>query len=72
MSNGQRPVLVAPDKFKGTMTAPEAALAIARGLAAGGIEQLDLMPLADGGEGTMEAVVHARRGRVRDDAEKVR
>ena len=59
-----RPVLVAPDKFKGTMTAPEAALAIARGLAAGGIEQLDLMPLADGGEGTMEAVVHARRGRV--------
>ena len=31
-----RPVLVAPDKFKGTLTAHEAALAIGRGLAAGG------------------------------------
>jgi glycerate 2-kinase len=59
-----RPVLVAPDKFKGTLSASEAALAIGRGLAAGGIERLELLPLADGGEGTMEAMVHARRGRI--------
>ena len=59
-----RPVLVAPDKFKGTLTAPEAALAIGRGLAAAGVEELQLLPLADGGEGTMEAIVHARGGRI--------
>jgi glycerate 2-kinase len=59
-----RPVLVAPDKFKGTLTAPEAALAIGRGLVAGGVERIELLPLADGGEGTMEAMVHARRGRI--------
>jgi len=59
-----RPVLVAPDKFKGTLSAQEAALAIGRGLAVGGYTQISLLPLADGGEGTMEAIVHARRGRV--------
>ena len=59
-----RPVLVAPDKFKGTLTAHEAALAIGRGLVGGGVERIELLPLADGGEGTMEAMVHARRGRI--------
>jgi glycerate 2-kinase len=57
-------VLVAPDKFKGTLSAPEAAAAIGRGLAGGGVAELELMPLADGGEGTMEALVRARAGRV--------
>jgi glycerate kinase len=57
-------VLVAPDKFKGTLSAQEAALAIARGLAAGGCTQISVLPLADGGEGTMEAIVRARRGRI--------
>ena len=59
-----RPVLVAPDKFKGTLSAHEAALAIGRGLVAGGVEQVKLLPVADGGEGTMEAMVHARGGRI--------
>jgi glycerate kinase len=59
-----RLVVVAPDKFKGTLSAREAAIAIGRGLAAGGIEELRLLPLADGGEGTMEAVVEARGGRI--------
>ncbi len=59
-----RPVLVAPDKFKGTLTAHEAALAIARGLAAGGVGDIEILPLADGGEGTMEAIVRARGGRI--------
>jgi glycerate kinase len=59
-----RPVLVAPDKFKGTLTAAEVALAVGRGLAGGGVESVDLVPVADGGEGTMEALVRATGGRV--------
>jgi glycerate 2-kinase len=59
-----RPVLVAPDKFKGTLTAHQAAVAIARGLANGGIDSVDLLPIADGGEGTMEALVRSLHGRV--------
>ncbi len=46
------------------MSAHEAALAIGRGLIAGGIERIELLPLADGGEGTMEAMAHARGGRI--------
>ena len=57
-------ILVAPDKFKGTLSAEEAALAIGRGLARGGVEAVELLPVADGGEGTMEALVRALRGRV--------
>jgi glycerate 2-kinase len=59
-----RPVLVAPDKFKGTLSAREAALAIGRGLVAGGVEQVELLELADGGEGTMDALVRAGGGHV--------
>jgi glycerate 2-kinase len=57
-----RTVLVAPDKFKGTLSAAEAAAAIGRGLAAGGFH-LELAPVADGGEGTMESIVRALGGR---------
>jgi glycerate 2-kinase len=49
-------VLVAPDSFKGTHTAPEVAAAIARGLRAGGRDAVEL-PLGDGGEGTLDALV---------------
>jgi glycerate kinase len=59
-----RPVLVAPDKFKGTLAANEAALAIGRGLAGAGIESIELLPVADGGEGTMDVLVRTLRGRV--------
>jgi len=59
-----RPVLVAPDKFKGTLDAAEVAAAIGRGLLDGGVEAVTLLPVADGGEGTMEAIVHARGGRI--------
>jgi glycerate kinase len=55
---------VAPDKFKGTLSAEEVALAIGRGLAHGGVEPVELLPIADGGEGTMDAVVRALRGRM--------
>jgi glycerate 2-kinase len=46
-------VLVAPDSFKGTFTASQVAAAVARGLRAGGRSVVEL-PIADGGEGTME------------------
>ncbi len=40
------------------------AAAIGRGLLAGGVEEVALLPVADGGEGTMEAIVRARGGRI--------
>jgi glycerate kinase len=49
------PVLVAPDKFKGTFSAREVADAIAAGLREAGREAVEL-PVADGGEGTAEAL----------------
>ncbi|MGH8972752.1 MAG: glycerate kinase family protein [Acidimicrobiia bacterium] len=54
--------LVCPDKFRGSLTAVEAAGALARGLATAGFEDIRCLPLADGGEGTMEALVAARGG----------
>ncbi len=45
-------VLIAPDKFKGTLTAHAAAEAIARGWhAARPLDRLDLLPISDGGDG---------------------
>lgn len=53
-------VLVAPDKFKGSLTAVEAAEAIRRGvLAARPDAQVVMLPVADGGDGTVDAVVAA-------------
>jgi len=51
-------VLVAPDKFKGSLSAREAAEAIARGLLQSGIfqDKIELRPIADGGEGFADAL----------------
>ncbi|MGZ4139271.1 MAG: glycerate kinase family protein [Actinomycetota bacterium] len=56
-------VVVAPDKFKGSLTAAEAAEAIGRGLRAAGADP-DLAPVADGGEGTLDALHLAVGGSV--------
>jgi glycerate 2-kinase len=48
-------LLAAPDKFRGTLTAREAAAAIAAGAARAGWEAVEL-PLADGGEGTLDVL----------------
>jgi glycerate 2-kinase len=48
-------VLVAPDSFKGTLSSREVAAALARGLAGAG-RSCDLCPVADGGEGTLDAL----------------
>lgn len=59
-------VLVAPDKFKGTLSAEQAARAIATGWRRERPgDELDLAPMADGGEGTLDALVAALGGEIR-------
>ncbi|MFE6964037.1 glycerate kinase [Agromyces sp. NPDC057679] len=61
-----RRVVIAPDSFKGTATAAEAAAAIARGwrtMRPG--DELVLHPMADGGEGTLDAFAAAVPGATR-------
>jgi glycerate kinase len=56
-------VLVAPDKFKGSLTATAAAGAIARGWSATfPADTIELAPIADGGEGFAEALALAMKG----------
>lgn len=56
-------VLVAVDKFRGSLSGPEAADAIARGLRAAGAF-VEICPVADGGEGTLDTLVGALNGSV--------
>jgi glycerate kinase len=50
-------VLVIPDKFKGTLTARQAAETIARGWHSGRpADELDLLPMSDGGDGFGEVM----------------
>src|SRR5918912_1134758 len=60
----ERPVLVAPDSFKGTFRASEVAGAIGRGLERAGLMPPDLCPVADGGEGTLDALLPGLGGEV--------
>lgn len=65
LSNGllEMRIVVAMDSFKGSLTAPEACEAVARGLerALPGAEVV-LRPMADGGEGTAATVITAAGG----------
>jgi glycerate kinase len=54
-------ILIAPDSFKGTLSATEVAEAVGRGLEAEGRE-VELCPIADGGEGTLDALLPAVEG----------
>jgi glycerate kinase len=63
VTTAPRRVLIAPDKFKGTLSALEAADATARGWRRGDPSAtLQVVPVADGGEGTMDALVAALDG----------
>jgi glycerate 2-kinase len=54
-------ILIAPDKFKGTLNAREIAQNIAKGLLDVLPDaQIEIVPMADGGEGTAEAICDAR------------
>ncbi|WP_307844828.1 glycerate kinase [Actinospica acidithermotolerans] len=53
-------IVIAPDKFKGSLSAAEVADAVAAGLsAAGAAVGLRTIPIADGGDGTVDAAVSA-------------
>jgi len=59
-------IIVAPDSFKGSLSAVEVARAMARGVRAVFPEaEVVELPIADGGEGTIEALVAATRGALR-------
>jgi glycerate kinase len=56
-------ILIAPDKFKGALNAREVAENIAKGLRnALPDATIDIVPMADGGEGTAEGICEARSG----------
>jgi glycerate kinase len=60
-------VLVAPDKFRGTLTAAQAARAVETGWRRARPEdELVLVPMADGGEGTLDTLVEGMGGTTRD------
>ena len=60
-------IIVAPDSFKGSLKSPAVARAMAAGVRAAvpGAEVVEL-PVGDGGEGTLEALVAATRGSFTD------
>lgn len=61
-------VVVAPDSFKGSLTAWEAAEAMAAGVRRLWPQALvEMVPMADGGEGTVEALVRATGGTLREE-----
>ena len=59
-------IVIAPDSFKESVSAPDAAAAIARGIKAAfpGAHTV-CIPMADGGEGTVQAVLAAAGGQAR-------
>jgi glycerate kinase len=58
-------IVIAPQEFKGSLTASEAAAAIAEGARRAAPEaKLETVPMADGGPGTVEAVVEASGGEI--------
>src|SRR3954467_11926237 len=59
---GRMRLLLAPDAFKGTFRAAEVAAAIGRGVERAGLEPAEALPIADGGEGTMEVLLLALGG----------
>lgn len=59
-------ILIAPDKFKGALSAKEVCLAIQEGLQSAHQHfETILFPLADGGEGTAEVLTFNTEGRMR-------
>lgn len=61
--NKRQRIVIAPDSFKGSATAAEVAAAIAEGwLSERPDDELLLLPMADGGEGTVDAAALAMAG----------
>jgi len=57
-------IVIAPDSFKGSLSAKEAGLAMERGIKRAFPESaIKVVPMADGGEGTMECLISATDGK---------
>jgi glycerate kinase len=58
-------IVIAPDSFKGSLSALEAAMSIERGIKNidDGIETI-IVPLADGGEGTVQSLIDVSGGKI--------
>ncbi|MBP2077046.1 glycerate kinase [Oceanobacillus polygoni] len=60
-------IIIAPDSFKGSLSAVEAANAVDKGIKkAFPKAETVMLPVADGGEGTLETLVTATKGEIRD------
>lgn len=58
-----RKIIIAPNSFKGSISATRAADAIAEGVREAAPDiMIEKLPIADGGEGTVDAIVRATRG----------
>ena len=58
-------IVIAPQAFKGSLSALSAARAIARGvLASDPTTETALVPVADGGDGTLNALIDSTNGRI--------
>lgn len=62
-------VVIAPDSFKGSLAAEKVAVALAAGIGRGQaamwrLATFDLIPMADGGEGTAQTLCRATGGRM--------
>lgn len=59
-------VLIAPDSFKGSMSAHQAAEAMKRGILNSRVNaEITIVPMADGGEGTMQSLIEATHGKTK-------
>jgi glycerate kinase len=59
-------IVIAPNAFKGSLSAQDAASAIAEGVRAAAPDaELVMLPIADGGDGTVDAMVAATNGELR-------
>ncbi len=59
-------IVIAPDSFKGSLTAVEVSKSIERGIKKCCRDiTVVRIPMADGGEGTVEALVHSTNGRIK-------
>ncbi len=60
----EKKIVIAPDSFKGSLSSQDAAQAIKRGFEAEGYNNAECVPMADGGEGTVEAMIQATGGEI--------
>ncbi|WP_035721909.1 glycerate kinase [Gracilibacillus boraciitolerans] len=55
-------IVIAPDSYKGSLTATEVAITISDAILETGDHQVICKPMADGGEGTIDAILSASNG----------